>query len=253
MAAPEPTDYLVHADADAVAEAIAGRLASRLAALQQGDPDRLPRVALTGGRIATKAYQRLAAAGSGSGVDWSRVELWWGDERFVAADSEDRNDRGALEALVPALPLIEANIHRMPADDGVLGLDDAAEVYATELGDARFDICLLGVGPDGHVASVFPDHPSFEASTAGNATVIGVRDAPKPPPLRLSLTHPAINRSAEVWFTVSGEDKAEAVGWAVLDQKPVPAAQAHGAERTVWLLDAAAASRLPADLVQRMD
>jgi 6-phosphogluconolactonase len=140
----------------------------------------------------------------------------------------------------------------MPADDGVIDVDDAAGIYARELGDLSFDICLLGVGPDGHIASVFPDHPSFEASLAGDADVIGVRDAPKPPPLRISLTHPVINRSTEVWFTVSGEDKADAVGWAVLDEKPVPAGRAHGADRTVWLLDTAAASRLPADLVQRV-
>lgn len=241
-------EYLIHPDADAVAQAIAVRLGERIAELQTAQPDRLIHVALTGGRIATKAYQRLAADQSRSDVDWTRVALWWGDERFVAADSEDRNDRAALEELVPALPLIEANIHRMPADDGNLGLDQAALVYATELDDTRFDICLLGVGPDGHVASVFPDHPSFEASLHGAERVIGVRDSPKPPPLRISLTHPVINNSAEVWFTVSGADKADAVGWAVTDSKPVPAGRVHGAERTVWLLDEAAAAQIPAEL-----
>jgi len=238
-------------DADAVAEVIAAGLTEKLAAVQQAHPERPAQLALTGGRIATRAYQRLAADGASSPVDWSRVELWWGDERFVAADSADRNDRSALEALVPALGLVEANIHRMPAEDGDVDLDQAAQVYARELGDTVFDVCLLGVGPDGHVASVFPDHPSFEASLTATADVIAVRDSPKPPPLRISLTHPVINRSAEVWFTVSGEDKADAVGWALTGGKSVPAGHAHGVQRTLWLLDAAAASQLPEELRQR--
>ncbi|QDP97516.1 6-phosphogluconolactonase [Microlunatus elymi] len=241
MSGPE---FLIHPDANAVAEAIAERLLTRLTELQQQHADRTINVGLTGGRIATRAYQRLAADGPGSEVDWSRVGLWWGDERFVAADSGDRNDRGALAALQPTLGLDESQIHRMPADDGVLALDDAAEVYAGEFGDTVLDICLLGVGPDGHIASVFPDHPSFERSLSATSDVIPVRDSPKPPPLRISLTHPAINRSAEVWFTVSGADKADAVGWATTGSKPVPAGQAHGTERTLWLLDEAAAAKL---------
>jgi 6-phosphogluconolactonase len=219
-----------------------------LADLQSRNPDRAPQLALTGGRIATRAYQRLAADGPDSPVDWSGVGFWWGDERYVAADSGDRNDRGALDALA-ALKLVESNIHQMPADDGRLGLDEAAALYAAELADTRFDICLLGVGPDGHVASVFPDHPSFEVSLTGAERVIGVRDSPKPPPLRISLTHPVINNSAEVWFTVSGEDKADAVGWAVTGSKPVPAGRVHGARRTLWLLDEAAATQIPPDLL----
>ncbi len=245
-------EFLVYADADALAGAIADRLVQRIGALQS-DPDHDVQLSLTGGGIATATYRRLADIGSRSGVDWSRVDLWWGDERFVRSDSDDRNDKAALAALRPALPLDEARIHRMPADDGTIGLDEAAEAYAAELGDVRFDICLLGVGPDGHVASVFPDHPSFQRSTGGSASVIAVRDSPKPPPLRISLTHPVLNRSGEIWFTVAGADKADAVGWAVTGQKPVPAGRARGADRTVWLLDPAAACRLPTGTVQRVD
>jgi 6-phosphogluconolactonase len=235
---------VVVADADAVAEAIADRLIDVLATVQREQPERAATVALTGGRIATRAYQHLGADDRASRVDWSRVELWWGDERFVAADSEDRNDRGALAALLPALPIAEANIHPMPADDDSLSLDDAAAAYASELGGTAFDVCLLGVGPDGHVASVFPDHPSFAASLNSDSDVIAVRESPKPPPLRISLTHPAINRSARVWFTVSGADKADAVGWAITGSKDVPAGHAHGTEETLWLLDQAAAAQL---------
>lgn len=243
------TEYLVVPDADALAEAIAARLSARIAELQAGDPDRLVQLSLTGGRIATKTYQRLAADAAHSAVDWTHVKLWWGDERFVPADSDDRNDRAALAALLPALPLTDANLSPMPADDGHISLDEAAAAYGAEFGDTVFDICLLGVGPDGHVASVFPNHPSFEESLQATIPVIPVRDSPKPPPLRLSLTHPVLNKSAEVWFTVSGEDKADAVGWAVTGSRSVPAGHVQGTERTFWLLDEAAAQQIPRDLL----
>lgn len=238
---------VVRETSDEAAAAIARRLIKSIADLQGSAADRIVSVALTGGRIATTAYQRLAAEGTGSAVDWSRVELWWGDERFVAPDSPDRNDRGALGALRAALPLLDHRIHPMPADDGSHGLDKAAADYATELADTRFDICLLGVGPDGHIASIFPDHPSSRA----DGDVIAVRDAPKPPPERISLTHQVINRSAEVWFTVAGPDKAEAVAQAVqgAEQSLLPAAGARGRDRTLWLLDRDAASELPTDIV----
>lgn len=242
------TEYVILPDADAVAEEVAVRLIGRIAELQADHPDRLVQVALTGGGIATKAYQRLAAEGADSPADWTHVKLWWGDERFVPADSEDRNDAAALAALLPALPLTDANVNPMPADDGHISLDEAAAAYGAEFGDTVFDICLLGVGPDGHVASVFPDHPSFEESLRATVPVIAVRDSPKPPPLRISLTHPVLNKSTEVWFTVSGDDKADAVGWAVTGSKSVPAGHVQGTERTLWVLDEAAASRIPSEL-----
>jgi 6-phosphogluconolactonase len=237
---------LLHADADAVAEALVARLLARLVELQA--EGRVPRVCLTGGRIATRAYQRLAEEGSRSAVDWSRVELWWGDERFVEADSDERNAEPAL-ALLSGLGLADDHLHPMPALDGGKGLDDAAEAYASELAGARFDICLLGLGPDGHVASLFPEHPSSYAE----GTVIAVRSAPKPPPERISLTLDVINESSEVWFLVSGADKAKAVAMALLHTGPVqvPGAGARGRDRTLWLLDREAATELPADLTQR--
>ena len=246
MAGPDP-EILVHAGADEVAEALAVRLSARLAEIQRGF--RVPQVALTGGRIATKAYSRLAAEGASSAVDWSRVELWWGDERFVPADSEDRNDRDTMRALKAALPLDEQRLHPMPASDAGLSLDQAAEQYERELGSTAFDICLLGMGPDGHVASLFPEHPSSYAE----GRVIAVRSSPKPPPERISLTLEVINTSREVWFLVSGPDKAAAAKMALLGAGPVqvPAAGVAGVERTLWLIDKAAAAELPANLRQR--
>lgn len=236
-----PPEILQYADAAEVAEALAVRLLARLAALQaEGGTAQL---CLTGGRIASRAYARLAADGPGSDVDWSRVELWWGDERFVPADDDDRNDKATLELLREPLGLPAERVHQMPASDGGADLDQAAETYAAELGSTVFDICLLGLGPDGHVASLFPDHPSSQEP----GDVIAVRNSPKPPPDRISLTLSVINRSREVWFLVSGEDKAEGAVKALTggEADPVPGAQAHGTDRTVWLIDTAAASRLP--------
>ena len=239
----QTTEILLHEDAEAVAEALASRLTARLAEIQQ--EGRVPQLALTGGRIATKAYQRLAADGPGTVVDWSRVDLWWGDERFVAEDSEDRNDHATLADLTRDLPLSTEHVHRMPAAGSGLDLDAAAAAYAAELGHTTFDVCLLGLGPDGHVASLFPDHPSATAP----GRVIAVRNSPKPPPDRISLTLPVINASAEVWFLVSGEDKAHAARLALLNEgdAPVPGAGVHGRVRTVWLLDRDAATELSAE------
>ncbi len=241
MTGPE---LIVHADADDVAEALAARLMARLVEIQRDF--RAPQIALTGGRIATKAYRRLAEEGPHSAVDWSRVDFWWGDERFVGADDDDRNAKQALDLLTEPLHLLAERIHEMPATDRGIGLDQAAENYALELGDTVFDICLLGMGPDGHVASIFPEHPSSYAS--GN--VIAVRSSPKPPPERISLTLEVINRSHEVWFVVSGSDKAAAAKMALLGAGPVqvPAGGVAGIDRTLWLLDRDAAAELPRDL-----
>jgi 6-phosphogluconolactonase len=240
-------EILLHAGPDEVAEALAARLMARLTEIQRDF--RVPQVALTGGRIATRAYQRLGSEGANSAVDWSRVELWWGDERFVPADDPDRNAKQALDLLAKPLALNLDRVHEMPASDGDLDLDQAAEAYARELDDVVFDVCLLGMGPDGHVASIFPEHPSSYAE----GEVIPVRASPKPPSERISLTLPVINKSQEVWFIVSGADKAAAAKMALLGAGPVqvPAAGVSGVGRTLWLLDRDAASELPPDLQQR--
>jgi 6-phosphogluconolactonase len=240
-------EVLVHATAEEVADALTVRLLARLTEIQRDF--RVPQVGLTGGRIATRAYGRLAKDGPTSAVDWSRVELWWGDERFVAAADDERNDKQALDLLAAPLRLDPDRIHRMPASGEGTDLDAAADAYAAELGDTVLDICLLGLGPDGHVASIFPEHPSAYAE----GDVIAVRSSPKPPPERISLTLPVINRSREVWFLVSGSDKAAAVKMALLGAGPVqvPGAGASGVDRTLWLMDTDAAAELPPDLAQR--
>jgi 6-phosphogluconolactonase len=244
------TDREIHRSgtADELADAVATALVDTLARVQADG--RVPAVALTGGTIAGRIHERVAAAGATAapGVDWSRVDVWFGDERFVAADDDDRNDGQARRSLLDHLPFDPARLHPMPASDGThRDLGDAATAYGDELrsqGSGAFDVVMLGVGPDGHVASLFPGHPQLDVE---DAVAVPVTDSPKPPPERISLTFPALNRSREVWFLVSGEGKADAVARALAagtDVHDVPAVGVHGQERTVWWLDEDAASRL---------
>jgi 6-phosphogluconolactonase len=232
---------------EALAAAVAGRLVVRLAALQAAG--RTPAVGLTGGTIAEKIHEAVVAATEGhEDVDWQNVDFWWGDERYVPADDEGRNAKQAREAMLDPLGVTDRRVHEMPASDGPHeSLRDAAEAYADEVrrsGSGQFDVLMLGVGPDGHVASLFPGSPELDVD---DAVAVPVTDSPKPPPERISLTYGALNRSSEVWFVVSGEGKADAVAKAVADGTDlhdIPAAGVTGQDRTVWFLDEAAASKL---------
>lgn len=247
---PKNHIVLCHQDPDALVATVAERLVSHIAHLQTAHPQTgtaSTQLGLTGGTIATKLYERLGSIGAESAADWSRIDLWWGDERFVAADDTDRNAKQALEAFAGRLHFDPVKVHQMPASRDGLGLDEAAAAYAAEFGETIMDICLLGVGPDGHLASLFPHHPSSTDPQTGPA--LAVRSAPKPPPERISLSFAALNRSRQVWFCVSGADKAEAVSQAVTESVCVPASRVSGTERTIWFLDADAASKLPAELI----
>jgi 6-phosphogluconolactonase len=243
MTRPEPL-VEVHEDAGALASSVAGELLNRLANAQTAG--HTPQIALTGGSIADAVHRELARLTPASEVDWSRVVIWWGDERFVAPDSEDRNALQARRAFLDSVGVDPALVHEVPSTTGADDVDAAAASYAAMLrehGSGEFDVMMLGVGPDGHVASLFPGRAELDIE---DRIAVGVLDSPKPPPLRVSLTLPALNRSRSVWFLVSGEQKAEAVGRA-LGGAPVhdtPAAGVHGSEETVWFLDRAAASSL---------
>ncbi|MGH1565653.1 6-phosphogluconolactonase [Mumia sp. DW29H23] len=235
-------DILVDRDADQLARSISDQLVSTLAALQA--QDRVPAVVLTGGTIADKVHRAVAARADDGRVDWSRVELFWGDERFVPADSEDRNERQAREALLDHVDVDEALVHPVPADDGTLTVDEAAARYADVVRDRVFDIVMLGVGPDGHVASLFPGKPTLAVD---DRDTVSETDSPKPPASRVSLTFPALNRGREVWFLVSGSGKADAVARALDgdDVTRTPAAGVRGTEQTLWMLDEDAAAQVP--------
>jgi len=245
-------DVIVHADPVLLAEAVAARLIVKLIDAQavRGQVS----VVLTGGRVAASVYRAIAANPARDAVAWKHVDIWWGDERFLPGGDAERNETQARQALLDALPLDPSRVHPMPPSDGPDGLDPelAAQRYAATLARAakpgsaelpHFDLLLLGVGEDGHVASVFPEHPAAYETRP----VVAVRGSPKPPPIRTTLTLPAINSAGEVWLIAAGMDKAKAVGMALAGAGPVllPAAGVSGVERTVWLLDRAAAHDVP--------
>lgn len=237
-------------DAEALARAVAGDLLARLEAAQADGGE--PHIALTGGSIAERIHAALGETGPTSVVDWGRVAVWWGDERFVAPDSEDRNATGARRSFLDRVGIPPDRVHEVPATDGVVSVADAAAAYGLELrehGTDRFEVLMLGIGPDGHCASLFPGHPALDVD---DRVAVSVTDSPKPPPERVSLTFGALNRSRAVWFVASGENKAEAVARALApDGSPgatvheTPArGVGHAADEVVWYLDPAAAARL---------
>lgn len=243
------TTVVVHRDAEVLAQAVAARFITRIVDVQAERG--VASVVLTGGRIGIATLQAIADAPAHAALDWSALDVWWGDERFLRAGHADRNETQARSALLDRVPVEPDRVHAMPAADGPLGDDPeaAAQQYAAELALARphtglptFDVMLLGVGPDGHVASLFPEHPALHDERA----VVAVRGAPKPPPTRLSMSLPTIREADEVWLVVAGADKAPAVRMALSGTGPVqvPAAAATGLRATRWLLDRSAASQL---------
>ncbi|MGI5130528.1 6-phosphogluconolactonase [Pseudonocardia sp. CA-107938] len=239
---------VVHPDADTLAAAAAARLITRIVDLQVGGG--VPRIALAGGGVAIQMLAQVRTSPAQAAIDWSRVELYWGDERFVAPDDPERNELQAREALLNHVPVDPAKVFPMGAATGG-SAEDAAAAYAEVLAKAAggsgvpaFDVLLLGMGGEGHTLSVFPDSPAVHETEPG---VVAVHDCPKPPPTRISLTLPAARAAAEVWIVSAGEAKADAVTAALggASEVEIPVAGATGRERTLWLLDTASAAKLP--------
>jgi 6-phosphogluconolactonase len=253
-------DVVVHATAEVLAAAAAARLITRIVDIQTAAGS--ASLVLTGGGIGVAVLRELANTQGATAVDWRELDIYWGDERFLPGGHPERNETQAREALLDHVGVDPARVYPMAASDGPWGNDPDAAANAYEellLNRQRpedrglapsFDICLLGIGEEGHVASVFPGSPAvYETERA----VIGVRGSPKPPPTRISLTLPAIRCAAEVWLIVSGLQKAAAVSMALrgAGEVRVPAAGATGRRRTLWLLDRAAAAKLPPELLTR--
>ncbi|MBB5831513.1 6-phosphogluconolactonase [Brachybacterium aquaticum] len=251
---PEPADLVV-ADADAVAQAAASAAAEQLAdAIEQRDHAHL---VLTGGTVGTLTAAALPAAFEKAGVDVTRLHLWWGDERFVEHGSDERNDAGVSASFLDVLRekgLPARNVHHMPSPSDGMSLEDAAAWYGQQLdqmggdapfhtrGQAFFDVLMLGMGPDGHIASLFPEHPD---QNQVRASAVAVTNSPKPPAERISLTWPVLNSARHVALLVAGAEKADAVKRAHegIDPWAVPASAVRGLESTTWFLDQAAAGR----------
>ena len=244
MSGPEP-ELVVRDDAGDLARHVAGALLDLLE--QEQAEGRVPEVCLTGGTIADALHREVARQSVGRNVDWRRVELWWGDERYVPAGDPERNAGQARASWLSHVDVDPDRVHEMPAsDEEYVGVMDAAAAYAQEVrshGAGAFDLVMLGVGPDGHVASLFPGAPPLDVD---DAITVAVTDSPKPPPQRVSLTFPALNRARQVWFLAAGDGKADAVARALggADRHDVPATGVRGRERTVWFLDPDAAARL---------
>lgn len=247
MSAPE---VVVHQDAELLAAAVAARLVTRLVDAQSARGS--ASLVLTGGGIGIATLAALAASPARDAIDWRAVDVWWGDERYLPAGHADRNETQARTALLDALDDLDpARVHPMPADAGG-SAEDAADGYARALAQVArpedhgpvptFDVVLLGLGPDGHVASLFPGQPAVY----DERPVVAVRGAPKPPPTRISLSFDALSSGREVWVLAAGAEKAGAVSLALSGggRVQVPAAGVTGRARTLYLLDRAAAGQV---------
>ncbi len=249
-------ELLVLADRPALARHAAGELLVGIAHAQAARGN--AGIVLTGGSAGIAVLAALAEHPERGIVDWKAVDFWWGDERFLPDGDPERNETQARLALLDHVPVDPARVHAMPASDGPDGpkVELAAARYNAQLALAgqaqglpvpRFDVLLLGVGPDAHIASLFP---GLLALQERERLAIGVHNSPKPPAERISLTFPAIQSATEVWCLVAGSDKAAAVRLSLNEAElsAAPAAGAQGRERTRWFVDEAAAALVPAEL-----
>ena len=212
----------------------------------------VPCVVLTGGRAGAEVLRALGRHPRLGAVDWGRVRLLWGDERWLPSGDPERNDRLADDLLFGAATPDPRLVHRVAAPEpagggahrrgdggpGATGLDDAAAAYAALVaGLGRIDLALCGVGEDGHVASLFPGREELLRDDPATPAALAVRDSPKPPPERVSLSLPALRRAERVWLLASGSGKADAVRGLVAGDPALPAARLRGRSETVLWAD----------------
>ena len=237
------TEVLIHRFATADETAIAAADAGISRVLDELRNNEVVHIGITGGTVGIKTLAVWAAHARRDEIDYSRVHIWWGDERFVASDSPDRNFVQAWDALLQHIDIPRENLHEFPSSDNGLTLDEGARIFAEHFAAVapKIVFAFMGMGPDGHIASLFPGKPL----PAAGVDVIAEHDSPKPPPARLSLSYEAINRIDEVWFTVAGADKADAVEVAFSNTPDaLPVGRVHGAKRNVWFIDEAAATKI---------
>ena len=221
-------------DGNSVARAVAEAFFVKMDEILANKPE--AHVAITGGTVGISTLAEIAANERATTFDFNRVNFWWGDERFVASDSGDRNAVQAHNALFSKIKIDSNRLHPFPSADNELTLDDAAALFAGYVGEVNphFDLVFLGMGPDGHINSLFPGKPM----PAAGVQIIAEHDSPKPPPQRLSFTYEAMNAADEIWFTVAGAAKADAVNVAFGDDPTsLPVGRVHGKVKTVWFVD----------------
>ena len=200
-------------------------------------------IALTGGTVGILTLAVLAEQPDLSGLDFSRVHFWWGDERYVESNSPDRNANQARAAFFDKVAVSETNIHEFPASDVSGDLSQAKNEFIEALGKhfgsgiPVFDLTILGMGPDGHIASLFPGHENLSVGEV----VVAESNSPKPPAERLSFSFDVLNASAKIIFVVSGLDKSAAVTNVHTDENcELPAAKIQSQGDTIWFIDQAA-------------
>lgn len=223
-------ELVILEDEDEVANVVANRLAG--AAREGGN------VVLTGGTTPRRAYERAAKLAP----DWSNVALWWGDERCVPPDDENSNYGMARKALLDNLDRWPREVHRIK---GELGKERAAEDYDQELGDTQLDLLLLGIGPDGHVASLFPNAPTLRQ----RRRVLPAEAGFEPFIDRVTLSLPTLRSAQEILFVVAGKAKAEAARRAFAEEPgpETPASLVRASSgRTTAILDRAAGAEIRA-------
>ncbi|WP_167050911.1 6-phosphogluconolactonase [Salinibacterium sp. ZJ77] len=246
----------VYEDKPTLATAVAARFIKRIRKVLEAKGH--AHVVLTGGTMGEAVLAAVRESDDRERIDWSRVTFWWGDERYLPSGDADRNETQARRALLDALSLDPSQIKAFPALGEHESIEAAASAYAAELAAAApegathpvFDVTFLGVGPDGHVASLFPDHDAVRDTTS---IVLAETNSPKPPPARLTLTLGVLNSSERIWLVMAGADKAGALGLTLADANPhdVPAAGVEGRKRTVFFVDRDAASEVPENLLVR--
>jgi len=200
-------------------------------------------IALTGGTVGILTLQVLGQQDELVDLDLSKVHFWWGDERFVESDSLERNANQARQVFLNLIEVPSSNIHEFPSSDQGLDLEAARTSFENELLTAfegkspKMDLTILGMGPDGHVASLFPGHDH------NSSLIVSEHNSPKPPAQRLSMSMDLLNNSDRIIFVVSGIDKAEAVSSVHQDAEcELPAAKVAAQGETLWIIDQAAGS-----------
>lgn len=230
----------VAADGDALARRVADWLVGRIAAAQGRFA-----LSLSGGSTPKRLYELLASSPYRERIPWQRLHLFWGDERFVPPEHPESNYRMAREAMIAQVPIPPDQVHPIPTVPSPQAAAAAYErtlkdFYGGEMIDPErplFDVTLLGLGPDGHTASLFPGTPALDERTAWAVPVIGVKPEP-----RITLTFPVIASSAAVAFLVAGGGKSSMVTRLRQGDPALPAARVRAAGELRWFLDRAAAN-----------
>jgi 6-phosphogluconolactonase len=202
-------------------------------------------VALTGGTVGILTLAALAEQPDLERLDLSKVDFWWGDERYVDSASAERNSVQARQALFQRVVVPEVNIHEFPATDDSADLLRAKTIFENRItkhfgsDTPVFDLVILGMGPDGHVASLFPGHEAL----AQKEVIVAEPKSPKLPAERLSLSYAVINAAVKIVFVVSGIDKSDAFTQVHTDENcELPAAKISAIGETIWFVDQAAGS-----------